>query len=94
MLVEVGKTDLAVELALANNVSPAFAIASQLDRMKNVDIREGEDEEEEAMRQMRIDECIERYLGRIKAEHLGELAQYLIALRITFSNALKHRLIQ
>ena len=34
MLVELGKTDLAVELALANNVSPAFAIASQLDRMK------------------------------------------------------------
>ena len=30
----------------------------------------------------------------MKAEHLGELAQYLIALRVTFSNALKQRLIQ
>jgi len=94
VLVELGQADMAVELALANNFSPAFAIASQLDNLKNVDIRDGEDEEEEAMRQQRIDETIERYLGRVKVEHLGELAQYLIALRVTFSAALKRRLIE
>ena len=85
---------MAVELALANDVSPAFAIASQLEKLKNVDIRDGEDEEEEAMRQLRINETIERYLNRVKVEHLSELAQYLIALRVTFSDALKARLIK
>ena len=51
VLVELGKSDMAVELALANNVSPAFAIASQLDNLNNMDIRDGEDEEEDAMRE-------------------------------------------
>ena len=66
VLVELGKSDLAVELALANSVSPAFAIASQLDNLKNMDIRDGEDEEEEAMREQRISDLIERYLARVK----------------------------
>ena len=46
------------------------------------------------MRQALIDETVERYLRRIKVEHLGELAQFLAALRIDFSPALKRRLIQ
>ena len=47
ILVELDQSDLAVELALSNDVSPAFAIASNLDKLKNFDIRDGEDEEED-----------------------------------------------
>ena len=46
------------------------------------------------MRQAHINLALERYLERIKAEHLGELAQYLIALEIDFSPSLKRQLIQ
>ena len=83
-----------MELALSNDVSPAFAIASNLDKLKNFDIRDGEDEEEDQMRQLRIDSTVERYLTRVKGEHLGELAQYLIALRIDFSPALRRKLVE
>lgn len=50
ILAEIDQIDLAVELALANSVSPAFAIATTLDRLQKRDIREGENEEEDAMR--------------------------------------------
>ena len=93
VLVELDQPDLAIELALSNKVSPAFAIATQLDKLKNMDIRDGEDEEEDRMRQDKINDTVDRYLLRVKPEHLGELAQYLIALRITFSPSLKRRLI-
>ena len=46
------------------------------------------------MRQLRIDSTVERYLTRVKGEHLGELAQYLIALRIDFSPALRRKLVE
>ena len=94
VLAELGQVDLAVELALANDFSPAFAITTTLDKIKRRDIRQGENEDEDAMRQALIDETVERYLRRIKVEHLGELAQFLAALRIDFSPALKRRLIQ
>jgi len=63
-----------VELALSNKISPAFAIATAMDRLQKRDIREGENAEEDAMRQDLIDDQVERYLRRIKAEHLSELA--------------------
>ena len=94
VLGELNQSDLAIELAMANDVSPAFAIASYLYTQKKQDIREGEDAEEDEMRQAHINLALERYLERIKAEHLGELAQYLIALEIDFSPSLKRQLIQ
>jgi len=45
-----------------------------MDRLQKRDIREGENAEEDAMRQDLIDDQVERYLRRIKAEHLSELA--------------------
>lgn len=50
VLAELGHVDLAVELALSNDFSPAFAIATTLDKIKKRDIREGENEEENVMR--------------------------------------------
>ena len=35
VLAELDQTDLAVSLALANDISPSFAIASKLDKLKN-----------------------------------------------------------
>lgn len=64
-----------------------------MEKLKNLDIRDGEDEEEDAMRQTRINATIDRYLGRVKTEYLCELAQYLIALKISFSDELKQQLI-
>jgi len=93
VLAELGDSDLAIEVALSNNVSPAFAIATKLDQLKHWDIRDGEDEEEEAMRQTRINDTVQRYLGRVKVAHLCEVAQYLIALRIDLSAELRRRLI-
>ncbi len=35
VLAELDQTDLAVSLALAHDISPSFAIASKLDKLKN-----------------------------------------------------------
>lgn len=94
VLAELDQIDQAVELALSNDVSPAFAIATKLDKLQNQDIRDGEDEEEDQMRQAKIDDTVSRYLKRVKVEHLGELAQYLVSLRVSFSEELTEKLIQ
>ena len=46
------------------------------------------------MRQRHINDTIKKYLCRVKVEHLCELAQYLIALRIEFSTELNNQLVQ
>ncbi len=36
---------------------------------------------------------MQKYLGRLKAEHVGELAQYLVALKISLSPQLARKLV-
>ena len=63
-----------MELAISNDLSPAYAIATALEKIQRRDIRAGENEEEKNMRQEIIDTTLSHYLKRIKVEHLSELA--------------------
>ena len=84
---------MAIQLAIAHDLSPAYPIAIHLQSIKN-SCENVEDPEMTEFKSQQMENYLVDVLDIVPEEYMSELAQYLIVCEIDLSDVIKTKLIE